>query len=151
MMKHVLFFTAALMLAAGASAQATSQPAVAAKAVDKKTCQQTTPFEKEVGYCNAVMIGNTLHISGAAAPGPMPDAIKRVYASLKKTLEAHGMTMAHVVKETVYATDLDAFIKHKDMRKALYGDSFPAATWVQVARLYVPELVLEVEVTAVLP
>lgn len=150
-MKHAIVLAAALMLAASAGAQQKDRPQGPAKAQGRKACQHTSAFEQDVGFCNAVMIGNTLHISGAAAPGPMPDAIKRVYASLKKTLEEHGMTMAHVVKETVYATDLDAFIKHKDMRKALYGNAFPAATWVQVSRLYVPELVLEVELTAVLP
>ncbi len=120
-------------------------------AQEKKTCIQIGDFEKEVGYCRAVRIGNTLHISGAAAPGPMPDAIRNVYGGLGKTLQSQGLTFAHVVKETVYATDLDAFIKHQAMRKAVYGDSFPAATWVQVTRLYSPSLVLEVELTAAIP
>jgi enamine deaminase RidA (YjgF/YER057c/UK114 family) len=53
-----------------------------------------------------------------------------------------------VVKETVFATDLDAFVKNKEIRKEFYGPALPAATWVQVQRLYSPSLVLEVEVTA---
>lgn len=122
-----------------------------ASAQEKKICFQVSEFEKEVGYCRAVRIGNTLHISGAAAPGPMPDAIRNVYGGLGKTLQAQGLTFANVVKETVYATDLDAFIKHQAQRKAVYGDSFPAATWVQVTRLYSPSLVLEVELTAAFP
>lgn len=139
-MKLRFAIAAALLLAASAFASAQ----------DKKTCYSTTPFEKEVGYCAAVRIGNTLYISGAAAGGEMPGAITGVYGELKKILAAHGLSMANVVKENVYATDLDAFIRHKAMRKAIYGDSFPAATWVQVARLYSPSLVLEVELVAVL-
>ncbi|MES2318403.1 MAG: Rid family hydrolase [Pseudomonadota bacterium] len=81
----------------------------------------------------------------------MPDAISSVYGDVKKTLAAHGLTFASVVNETAYATDLDAFIKHQALRKAVYGDSFPAATWVQVTRLYSPSLVVEVELTAVFP
>jgi len=58
------------------------------------------------------------------------------------------LDFSDVVKENVYATDLDAFIRNKDLRKAYFGRSFPAATWVQVQRLYVPSLVVEVELTA---
>jgi 2-iminobutanoate/2-iminopropanoate deaminase len=150
-MKHTVMFAAAMTLATGAMAHDEAVDKAPRKAPETKICQQNSDFAREVGYCHAVRVGNTLHISGAAAPGPMPEAIARVYGSLKKTLEANGMTMAHVVKETVFATDLDAFSKHKDMRKALYGNSFPASSWVQVSRLYTPALVLEVEMTAVLP
>jgi len=140
-MKLRFAIVAALLLASSALASAQ----------DKKSCYSTNAFEKEVGYCAAVRIGNTLYISGAAAGGEMPGAINSVYGELKKILAAHGLSMANVVKENVYATDLDAFIKHKALRKAMYGDSFPAATWVQVARLYSPALVLEVEAVAVFP
>ena len=36
-------------------------------------------------------------------------------------------------------------------RRAFYGKDFPAATWVQVARLYDPAHVIEVELIAVFP
>jgi enamine deaminase RidA (YjgF/YER057c/UK114 family) len=114
-------------------------------------CYQASQFEKDVGYCQAVRSGNTLYISGTAAGGDMPGAIKNVYGDLKKTLAVHGLTMADVVKETVYAIDLDTFIKHQDLRKAQYGTTFPAATWLQVSRLYSPKLVLEIELTATFP
>lgn len=81
----------------------------------------------------------------------MRSAIRSAYARLQKTLEATGLTFANVVKESVLVTDLDAFIQHKDIRKEFYGKSFPAATWVQVQRLYLPSFVVEVELTAVYP
>ena len=55
------------------------------------------------------------------------------------------------MKENVYTTDLDAFKASKELRKTYYADSLPAATWVQVQRLYLPSLVLEVELTAEYP
>jgi enamine deaminase RidA (YjgF/YER057c/UK114 family) len=106
-------------------------------------------IETEIGYCEAVRVGNTLYISGTAGRGEMPDAIKSVYSRLQKTLEQNGMSFADVVKENVYATDLDAFIENKQIRRQYYGEKLPAATWVGVKRLYVPTLVLEVELTAV--
>lgn len=108
-------------------------------------------IEREIGYCQALRAGNTLYISGVTASGPMPDAIRRAYRNLQGILEAHGLTFADVVKENVYATDLDAFIQYKEIRKEFYGDSLPAATWVQVPRLYLPKFVVEIELTAQLP
>jgi enamine deaminase RidA (YjgF/YER057c/UK114 family) len=109
-------------------------------------------FEKEVGYCQAVRSGNTLYISGAAAKGNMPEAIRSVYVELAQALEANGLSFSDVVKENVFATDLDAFIANKALRKEFYTNTpLPAATWVQVQRLYTPALVLEVELVAEYP
>jgi len=105
-------------------------------------------IETQIGYCQAVRVGDTLHISGTAGQGEMASAVRSVYDRLKSTLEANGLSFADVVKETVYATDLDAFIRNKDIRKAYYGSTLPAASWVQVQRLYAPSLVVEVELTA---
>lgn len=118
----------------------------------ERKCYNLDPaFEHKMGYCQAVRVGNTLYISGTAASGDMPVAIRKVYADLKKTLAAHGLGFADVVKESVYATDLEAFIKHHEIRKAMYTGGYPVATWLQVPRLFTPELVVEVELVAVFP
>jgi 2-iminobutanoate/2-iminopropanoate deaminase len=118
----------------------------------QRSCfHRNAPAEVDIGYCQAVRIGNTLHISGVAGQGEMAAAVRSVYSRLKLTLDANGLSFADVVKENVYATDLDSFIRSKEVRKEFYGQSFPAATWVQVQRLYVPSLVVEVELTAVYP
>jgi len=107
--------------------------------------------EMEIGYCQAVRSGNRLYISGTVGQGDMPAAVQSTYERLKQTLEANGLTFHDVVKENVYTTDLDAFKASKEIRKAFYADTLPAATWVQVQRLYLPSFVLEVELTAEYP
>jgi 2-iminobutanoate/2-iminopropanoate deaminase len=124
---------------------------LSAAAQDRKCFNMDPAFENKMGYCQAVRVGNTLYISGTAASGEMPAAITKVYKALEMTLAAHGLTFADVVKENVYATDLDAFIKHHEIRKAMYTGPNPAATWLQVPRLFTPALVLEVELVAVIP
>ena len=79
----------------------------------------------------------------------MDAAMSSMYGRLKQTLEANGLAFSGVVRENVYATNLDSFIKHKDILKEFYGNSLPAATWAQVERLYVASLVVELELTAV--
>jgi enamine deaminase RidA (YjgF/YER057c/UK114 family) len=104
--------------------------------------------ETEIGFCQALREGNTLHISGIAGQGNMNVAARSVYRRLESTLKANGLSFRDVVKENVYATDLDEFIQSKAIRKEFYGTSFPAATWVQVQRLYLPSFVVEIELTA---
>lgn len=107
--------------------------------------------ERAIGYCRAVRVGDVLYVSGVTAPGPMDHAVPRVYAALKSILEANGLGFANVAKENVYATDLDQFIQASAARKPFYGPNLPAATWVQVQRLFRPDFVLEVELIAHYP
>ncbi len=120
-------------------------------AVGNKSCWHLNPVEADIGYCQAVRAGNLLHVSGSVGKGEMPSAIRGAYEELKKTLEANGLSFANVVKETVFTTDLDSFIRNKGVRNEYYGHDFPAATWVQVQRLYSPAFVVEVEITAQIP
>lgn len=125
---------------------ATMQPKVG------KSCyHRNDAVETEIGYCQAVRSGNTLYISGTVGQGDIVAATRSVYERLQKTLEANGLKFTDVVKENVYTTDLEAFEKAQATRKEFYGASFPAATWVQVQRLFSPSLVLEVELTATYP
>lgn len=105
-------------------------------------------IEKDIGYCQAVRSGTTLHISGVAGKGEMNAAMRSVYGRLEQVLKANGLKFSDVVKETVFTTDLDSFIKNKAIRKDFYRESLPAASWIEVKRLYLPSFVLEVELTA---
>jgi 2-iminobutanoate/2-iminopropanoate deaminase len=109
------------------------------------------PWEDDIGYRQAVRVGNILYISGWAGGGTMPDAIRGTYDSLGTILKKHGLTFKDVVKENLYTTDLEAVKANLGIRRAYYGEIFPAATWVQVARLYDADHVFEVELIAVFP
>jgi 2-iminobutanoate/2-iminopropanoate deaminase len=108
-------------------------------------------WEDDIGFRQAVRVGQTLYISGTVGSGDMPVAIDEAYRTLEKTLQHYGLTFRHVVKETIYTTQLDALKANLDVRKKFYGTDYPAATWVQIARLYDPAHVIEVELIAVFP
>ena len=109
------------------------------------------PWENDIGYAQAVRVGNTLYISGSVGEGPMPQAVDQAFGSIKKTLAHYGLDFRHVVKENAFTTDIDALKAAAEVRKAYYGTDFPATTWIQISRLFSPQHVLEVEVIAVFP
>jgi 2-iminobutanoate/2-iminopropanoate deaminase len=107
--------------------------------------------DTSAGYVQVVKVDNVLYISGAVARDITPDGITRVYQSLEKSLKSFGATFQNVVKENLYTTDMEAMKKYNDARKVFYKGDFPAATWVQITRLFMHDARLEVELIAHLP
>ena len=113
--------------------------------------------EKAFGYAQAVKAGNLIHVAGSLSvddafqplhPGDMAGQIGIVYAAIGRTLAHFGLGLADVVKETVFVTDMAAFLASNDHRLHAYGGALPAATAVEVERLAFPECMVEVEVVA---
>ena len=107
--------------------------------------------DTSAGYVQVVKVDNILYISGAVARDVTPDGITRVYQSLERSLKSFGANFQNVVKENLYTTDMEAMKKFNDSRKAFYKGDYPAATWVQVPRLFMADARLEVELVAHLP
>lgn len=107
--------------------------------------------DTSAGYVQVVKVDNILYISGAVARDVTPEGITRVYQALERSLKSFGATFQNVVKENLYTTDMEAMKKNNDARKAFYKGDFPAATWIQVPRLYMHDARLEVELVAHLP
>jgi 2-iminobutanoate/2-iminopropanoate deaminase len=128
-----------------------SSTSIFASDIPKKSFYINEKLEKEIGYAQAVRIGDTLYISGSVGAGEMPAAMRQSYDELKQTLAAHGLDFKNVVKENLYTTDLDAVKANAAIRKEYYGAETPAATWVQVQRLYLAKFAIEVELVAVFP
>jgi 2-iminobutanoate/2-iminopropanoate deaminase len=123
-------------------------------------------YERRVGghklYSHAVVapVGRYVFISGQLArdaqgnvvgPGDMRAQLRQVGENLKAALRAAGASLESVVKITTYATDLDEFFKHVDVRAEYFGTALPASTAVQVARLSHPDFLVEIEAVAVVP
>ncbi len=107
--------------------------------------------DTSAGYVQVVKVDNVLYISGAVARDVTPEGITNVYRALEKSLRSFGATFQNVVKENLYTTDIEAMKKYNEARKFFYKGDFPAATWVQVPRLFMYDARLEVELVAHLP
>ncbi|MGE7776539.1 RidA family protein [Chitinophaga sp. NPDC101104] len=103
------------------------------------------------GYAQVVKAGNMIYVSGVATDDVSPKGIANVYKALGQCLKTFGATPQNIVKETLYTTDIETMKKHNEARKSFYKGDFPAATWVQISRLYEPGAWLEVDIVAQLP
>jgi 2-iminobutanoate/2-iminopropanoate deaminase len=96
-------------------------------------------------YNQAILSGNTLYTSGQIAINPETNELvlndietetRQVMHNLKAVLEAANMTFEHVVKSSIFISNMDDFAQIN----AVYGSFFdeanaPARETVQVARL----------------
>ena len=74
-----------------------------------------------------------------------------MYSGIERALKNYNATFQNVVKENLLTTGIEAVKAANDVRKFFYKGNFPAATRVQITRLYMPGALVEVEVIAHLP
>ena len=107
-----------------------------------------TKQSENAGYAQVVKVGTTIYISGVPTSELDPGGVSRLYKTLGECLNTYGASFENVVKETLYTTDIEAMKTLNEVRKEFYKGDFPAATWVQVSRLYEPTGKLEVDLIA---
>ena len=96
-------------------------------------------------YNQAVLNGNLLYTSGQIAINPKNGALvldnikaetKQVMHNLKAVLEAANMTFEHVVKSTIFISNMDDFAQINTVYGGFFNEAnAPARETVQVARL----------------
>ena len=108
-------------------------------------------------YTHAVRYGDLLYISGCAPTdasgqlvgGDDPVAqTRQVLANLGAILDRAGMDFSDVLKVTVFVTDMDDRPKINPVRQEFFGASRPASTLVEVSRLAIPGMRVEIEAVA---
>ncbi len=108
-------------------------------------------------YCHAVRAGDRVWISGTvgiAEDGAIPDdtvaQFKLAMDNFDTVLRAAGGEARHVVKVTVFLTDIDDRARINPIRQAYFGDHRPASSLFEVTKLVLPELKVEIEAEAVI-
>lgn len=84
-------------------------------------------------------------------PGDFARQCRYAYKKLKKVLARNGATMADVVKQVTYVTDIRHQKQASDCRHEAYGDTLPAHTFLNVNQLAWPDMLVELDVIAIVP
>ena len=109
-------------------------------------------------YSQAVKAGNLLFISGQIPVDPATGEVVEAtiqaqtaqsLTNLKAILAHAGGTMGHVVKTTVFLSDMENFVEMNRVYKTFFEVECPARSAVQVARLP-KDVLVEIEAIAVL-
>lgn len=121
------------------------------------------PWFAEFGFSQGLLIQNPaaiLEISGqtsvdaTGAPaneGDMPAQIKCVLDNLEATLTEAGFTLANLTRVMIFTTDVDLLLEHHGIIEDRLGPAGvkPASTLLGVTRLADPNLMVEIQATAI--
>ena len=109
-------------------------------------------------YCHAVRAGDRVWISGTVGvrpDGTIPedtgDQFQIAIDILDRCLRAAGGRSEHIVKVTVFLTDINDRAKINPIRQRYFGNNRPASTLYEVSALVAPEMKVEIEAEAVVP
>jgi enamine deaminase RidA (YjgF/YER057c/UK114 family) len=117
-------------------------------------------MHKPVGYSHVARVraGGLVFVSGQVAldengivigPGDVTLQAEQVFKNLEAALVAVGSGFRHLVRLTIYVTDIRGLPEIRAVRnKYIDAAHPPASTAVQVSRLFRPELLLEIDAVA---
>ncbi|NVO15670.1 MAG: RidA family protein [Rhodoplanes sp.] len=155
----------ALALALAGVAQAQTAPAATPPAFEKKTYNYADWTKGR--FSEAVTVtgpAKTIFLAGIGAedeeakpgtirhPGDFAGQCKYAYEKIKSALAKNGATMGDVVKMVTYVTDIRFQPLYGPCRtEAFAGQPLPAHTFLNINQLAWPGMLVEIDVTAMVP
>jgi enamine deaminase RidA (YjgF/YER057c/UK114 family) len=118
-----------------------------------------SPWEDKVGYSRAVRIGNVVEVAGTTAVDEQGQVVglndpyeqtRFILTRIANALASVGAGLQDVVRTRMFVTDISRWQEVGRAHGEVFRDIRPVATMVEVRALISPELLVEIEVTAVI-
>ena len=95
-------------------------------------------------YSQGVIAGNLLFVSGQIPINPTDGSLvsdslesqaNQVFQNLRAIIQEAGTSFEHVLKLTIYLTDLENFAAVNQVMEGYFNEPYPARATVEVSRL----------------
>ena len=110
-------------------------------------------------WSNCLVVGNHVYIAGMTARGGDFGGIegtdanaqtKAIFTKIKHLIEDAGGTMADIVKVNIFLTDIADRDQVWEARREFFTGDFPVSTLLEISKLVLPEMKVEIEAVAIL-
>jgi enamine deaminase RidA (YjgF/YER057c/UK114 family) len=124
----------------------------------RQTFASDSKWEPLIGYSRAVRVGPYIHVSGTTAtdghgkvvnPEDPAAQAELCIQKVAAVLAAAGASLQDVVRTRMYVADIDHWQAIGEAHRQAFADIRPAATMVEVSRFISPEILVEIEVDAI--
>lgn len=118
-----------------------------------------TEWEQKVSYSRAVRAGKQVFVSGTTAidengnilgKGDVYEQTRQCLIKIEKALEEAGAKRKHIVRTRTFITRINEWELFGKAHGEFFRGIDPAATLVEVKALIDPELLVEIEVDAII-
>ena len=125
---------------------------------DRSNYSSGAPWESIAGYSRAVRIGNIIEVAGTTAvdtegqvvgAGDIGEQTDYIFNKIRNALNDAGSKMSDVIRTRMYLTDINDWETVARVHGDIFSDIKPVSTLVEVSGLIDEELLIEIEVSAV--
>jgi enamine deaminase RidA (YjgF/YER057c/UK114 family) len=115
-------------------------------------------YEELVGYSRAVRVGNVIEVAGTTSMkdgkvrglGEPYYQVKIILKKIEQALIDAGGSLNDVVRTRIYVVDMAIWEDVARAHGEVFGTIRPASTLVQVSSLVEPDMLVEIEATAII-
>lgn len=115
-------------------------------------------WEERFGYSRAIRVGDTVYVGGMTATDndgkilarDLYGQMKVIYQKMEIALQAHGASLHDVVKEVIYCRDFSDWEGMERAHRETFGEIRPVSTGIAIADLLTPEMLIEIDATAII-
>lgn len=123
----------------------------------RKLISSGAKWENSVGYSRAVRVGNHIEVAGTTAvendeiigKGDAYLQTKFIIQKIEKALNAADAKLEHVTRTRIFVTDISMWEEIGRAHGEFFKDIKPASTMLEIQALVNPEMLVEVEATAI--
>jgi len=127
--------------------------------MERKNFSSGTPWEAIAGYSRVVRIGPFVFVAGTTAsdadgqiqcPGDLYGQAVYTFKKIEAALQGAGAQLSDVVRTRVYVTSMDDWQQVTKAHHEFFATIRPVNTLLEISRLAAPEMLVEIEVDALI-